>query len=68
VKVVFTITLYYLQQLGARATMAMLDQIKKEEWIVGNLFDVIQAFLNLELDPDKKSNLYSLATLLEKIL
>jgi hypothetical protein len=55
VKVVFAIALYYLQQLlGPRATMTMLDQIEKEEWVMGDLFDaVVQVFLNLELDPEK---------------
>ena len=51
VRTVFAIALYYLQQLGA--TKETLDRIEKEEWVVGNLFDVVQAFLNSELDPDK---------------
>ena len=33
--------------------MAMLDRIEKEEWGVGDLFDVIHTFLNSELDPEK---------------
>jgi hypothetical protein len=53
VKVVFTITLYYLQQLGPRATMETFKRIQKEEWVVGDLFDVVQAFLNSELYPEK---------------
>jgi hypothetical protein len=53
VKVVFAMALNCLQQLGPRVTMETLEQIQKEEWIVGDLFDVIQTFLNLELDLEK---------------
>jgi hypothetical protein len=53
VKVVFAIALYYLQQLGPRATLETLEQIQKEECVVGDLFDVVQSFLNSELDPEK---------------
>ena len=51
VKTVFAITLYILQQLGIN--MKDLERIEKEEWVVGNLFDIVQAFLNSELDSEK---------------
>jgi Reverse transcriptase (RNA-dependent DNA polymerase) len=50
VRTVFTL-LYFLQQLGV--SKEDLEQIEKEEWIIGDLFDIVQAFLNSELDPDK---------------
>jgi len=50
VRTIFALSLWKLEQLGI--TEADLDRIEKEEWIVGDLFDVVQAFLNSELDPN----------------
>ena len=41
--------LYVLQDLG----MSDLDFIERHHWIVGHMFDVVQAFLNPELTGDK---------------
>jgi hypothetical protein len=52
VQTIFALALYFLQQLGI--SKEDLEQTKKEEWIIGDLFDIIQAFvLNSELDPEK---------------
>jgi Reverse transcriptase (RNA-dependent DNA polymerase) len=51
VRTVFAICLYILQQLGV--SLEELHRIKKEEWVVGNLFDIVQAFLNSELNYEK---------------
>ena len=51
VHTVFALALNFLQQLGV--SKEDLEQIEKEEWIVGNLFNIIQVFLNSELDPEK---------------
>jgi hypothetical protein len=48
VKVVFAIALYILQQLGI--PMEDFERIEKEQWVVGDLYDIMQAFLNSELD------------------
>jgi hypothetical protein len=48
---IFALALYFLQQLGV--SKEDLEQIEKEEWIIGDLFDIVQLFLNLELDPEK---------------
>jgi hypothetical protein len=53
VQTIFALALYFLQQLGI-ISKEDLEQTKKEEWIIGNLFDIVQAFvLNSELDPEK---------------
>jgi Reverse transcriptase (RNA-dependent DNA polymerase) len=51
VRTVFALALYFLQQLGVNKKD--LEHIEKEEWIIGDLFDIVQAFLNSELDPEK---------------
>ena len=45
VRVVFAISLYKLRQLGVDDI-----DVAEKEWVVGDLFDVVQAFLNSEMD------------------
>jgi len=39
-----------LEQLGVK--LKDLDKVELEQWIVGNLFDVVQVFLNSKMDPE----------------
>ena len=50
IQTAFALSLWALQQLGM--DLKDLDHVEREEWIVGNLFDVMQAFLNSKMDAD----------------
>ena len=50
IRTAFALSLWALQQLGI--DLKDLDHVEREEWVVGNLFDVVQAFLNSKMDAD----------------
>ena len=64
--IVVGLALYFLQQLGINKKD--LERIKQEEWIVGNLFDIVQAFVEFGAGSRKPSHLHILATILEAVL
>jgi len=51
IRIVFALSLWILEQLGVE--FDDLDRVEKEDWVVGDLFDVVQAFLNSDMDPDQ---------------
>jgi hypothetical protein len=56
VRLVLAISLSILTELCPESKLTweeLLDWIEEEEWIVGDLFDVVQAFLTSDLDPEK---------------
>ena len=50
IRMVLAIFLYFLDQLGV--TVEELKKTEEKEWVVADLFDVVQAFLTSELDPN----------------
>jgi len=48
--IVFALSLWILEQLGIE--LKDLDKVELEQWIVGNFFNVVQALMNLMMDPE----------------